>query len=145
MNKLIMMGRVVAEIDQGKDVHYTTGENAMCITNFRVAVDRRYRRNVKEGEPTADFFRFTAFGRIAEFAKDYLHKGTKIVITGHVQNDNYTDQNGNKVYKDSYIADEIEFAESRKAAEEAGVSTKMNTDDGFVSGPETDSYDLPFV
>ena len=136
MNKVIQMGRVVADIDPDKDVHYTTGENPMCIANFRLAVDKKYTKNLKEGEPTADFFRWTAFGKVGEFVKNYLHKGTKIVVTGKVQNDNYTDANGNKVFRDSFIVEEIEFAESKKAAEANGIPTTDKASvDGFVNLP----------
>ena len=74
MNKSIMMGRVVNE----PDLRYTQTENGeLAIANFRLAVNRKF---VRRGDPEADFFSCTAFGRKAEFAEKYLFKGIKILV-----------------------------------------------------------------
>ena len=74
MNKSIMMGRVVKD----SDLRYTQTENGeLAIANFRLAVDRKF---VRRGDPEADFFSCTAFGRKAEFAEKYLFKGIKILV-----------------------------------------------------------------
>lgn len=103
MNKAIMMGRLTKD-PEVKQVNDTT------IGRFSLAVDRRYK---KEGEATADFFDCTAFGKLAEFVGKYLHKGTKILLEGEVQNNNYTNREGQKVYGTRILAGSIEFAESK--------------------------------
>ena len=84
-----------------------------AVARFSVAVDRRFKR---EGEPDADFFNCTAFGKQAEFIERYLHKGIKIVLSGRIQNDNYTNKEGQMVYSVRVMVDEIEFAESKNAS-----------------------------
>ena len=71
MNKIILMGRLTRD----PEVRYG-GANNTAVARFSIAVDRRFKR---EGEPTADFFNITAFGRLGEFAEKYLKKGTKIL------------------------------------------------------------------
>lgn len=142
MNKLFFMGRVTKDITD-EDVRYTTGENAMCITHFSIAVDKRFKKRDDDSAPTADFFRITAFGKLGEFAKNYLKKGTKIVVEGRIENNNYTDTNGNKVYKDQIIAENIEFAESKKASESNGSDGSTKADD-FISVPDDLTDSLPF-
>ena len=56
----------------------------MAIASFSVATNRKFKR---DGEPDADFFNCTAFGKQAEFVEKYLKKGTKILLSGRVQND----------------------------------------------------------
>ena len=103
MNKSIMMGRVVNE----PDLRYTQTENGeLAIANFRLAVNRKF---VRRGDPEADFFSCTAFGRKAEFAEKYLFKG--------MQNDNYKNRAGENVYGMRLMIEEISFAESKKALE----------------------------
>lgn len=145
MNKLIMMGRVVADLTN-EDVRYTSGDNPTCIANFRIAVDKRFKNKNNPNAPTADFFRITAFGKLGEFSKNYLKKGTKIVVEGRIENDNFTDSNGNKVFRDQIIAENIEFAESKKAQESNGstVSTADASSAGFVNTAGTNLDDLPF-
>lgn len=41
MNKVILMGRLVAD----PDVRYSQGENATAIARYRIAVDRKYKRD----------------------------------------------------------------------------------------------------
>ncbi|MFA6664338.1 MAG: single-stranded DNA-binding protein [Lachnospiraceae bacterium] len=138
MNLVIFMGRLTKD----PDIRYGEENNA-CIARFGIAVDRRFR---KEGDPTADFFNCTAFGKLGEFVEKYLHKGTKIVLNGEIRNNNYTDKNGNKVYGTQIIANSIEFAESKRAAEENGRGNIDQADDGsdFLVGSADLDEDLPF-
>ena len=109
MNKVILMGRLTRD----PEVRYSQGASQTSVARFSVAVDRRFKR---EGEPDADFFNCTAFGRQAEFVERYLHKGIKIVLCGRIQNDNYTNKDGQMVYSVRVMVDEIEFAESKNAS-----------------------------
>ena len=140
MNKVIMMGRLTRD----PEVRYSQGANQTAVGRFSIAVDRRFKR---EGEPEADFFNCTTFGKQAEFVEKYLHKGTKIVVCGRIQNDNYTNKDGQMVYSVRLMVDEIEFAESKNAAN-AGAPAENNTaandSNGFMNIPEGIEEDLPF-
>ena len=141
MNTIIFMGRLCDD----PEIRYISGENATCVANFRLAVDKRFKNKNNPDAPTADFFRITAFGKQGEFAEKYLHKGTKIVMSGRIENNNYMDSNGNKVFRDQIIAENIEFAESKKSAEDNGVNTSSNNS-APASEPVVDDSlnDLPF-
>lgn len=131
MNKVILMGRFTRD----PEIRYSQGANPTAVARFSIAVDRRLKR---EGEPDADFFNCTCFGKQAEFVEKYLHKGTKVVISGRIQNDNYTNKDGQMVYSVRIMVDEIEFAESAKRS---GVQSQ---DDGFMNIPEGMEEELPF-
>ena len=112
MNKTILLGRLTAD----PEVRESKGKEPITIINFRLAVNRAY---VREGdEVTADFFSCTAFGRKAEFVERFLAQGIKVLVTGRMQNDNYTNRDGDKVYGMNLIVEDIEFAESKKASED---------------------------
>ena len=146
MNKVILMGRLTRD----PEVRYGQGANQTAIGKFSIAVDRRFKR---EGQPDADFFNCTAFGRTAEFVEKYLKKGTKVVVVGSVQDDNYTDKNGNKVYSTQIMVDEVEFAESKNAsgsgdgAQYTGgqKSQPASAGDGFMNIPDGIDEELPFT
>lgn len=130
MNKVILMGRLTRD----PEVRYSQGANQTAIARFSVAVDRRFRR---EGEPDADFFNCTCFGKQAEFVERYLHKGVKVVLSGRVQNDNYTNKEGQMVYSVRIMVDEIEFAESKNAAggnSDGGYNNSGYNNGGFGGG-----------
>ena len=153
MNKVILMGRLTRD----PEVRYSQGANQTAVARFSIAVDRRFKR---DGEPDADFFNCTAFGRQAEFIERYLHKGTKIVLVGRIQNDNYTNKDGQMVYSVRVMVDEIEFAESRNAASQneggfnggfggnnggfSGAPAASGAGDGFMNIPDGIDEELPF-
>ncbi len=143
MNKVILMGRLTRD----PEVRYSQNANGqMAIARYSLAVDRNRKR---EGDPDADFFNCTSFGRQAEFVEKYLHKGTKVVVTGRIQNDNYTNKDGQQVYSVQIIVEEVEFAES-KNANNGGASygngsapaTGSNSD--FMNIPDGIVEELPF-
>ena len=136
MNLFIGMGRLVRDAD----IRYT--QDGKAVAGFSIAVDRRFKR---EGQPDADFFNCTAFGRNAEFVERWVHKGTKVVISGELQNNNYTNKEGQTVHNVQIIVNSIEFAESKKAAESnAPVEKPAQEESGFVNVPEGVDELLPF-
>ena len=92
------------------------------------------------------------FGKGAEFAEKYLHKGTKIVVTGRLETGSYTNKDGVKVYTTTIVVDEQEFAESKAASQgSAGASNQQpaannsTSGDGFMNIPDGIDEELPFV
>ena len=136
MNKIILMGRLTRD----PEVRYSQGESSLAIARFSLAVDRRFKR---QGEPEADFFNCTAFGKQAEFVEKYLKQATKILLSGRVQNDNYTNKEGQKVYSVQIMIEEIEFAESKATSDNNNIPPSQSQD-GFMNIPEGLEEELPF-
>ena len=143
MNKVILMGRLT------RDPEVSSSTTGTTFARYSIAVDRRFKR---EGEPDADFFNCTSFGKQAEFVERYLKKGTKVVVSGRLQNNNYTNKDGQKVYTTDVIAEDQEFAESKNASGNNGGQTEANSssnntiqDDGdFMNIDAGVKDDMPF-
>ena len=116
----------------------TYGEGGK-LARFSIACDKRWKR---EGQPTADFFNCVAFGKLAEFVENYFKKGTKIMVTGRLENNNYVNKDGVKINAVQISCEEIEFAESKNANNNSNVGNKVDND--FMTVPETDDEELPF-
>ena len=149
MNKVILMGNLTRD----PELRYSQGENSLAIARFSIAVNRRFSR---QGDTDTDFFNCTAFGKQAEFVEKYFKQGSRMLLTGRVQNDNYTNKNGERVYSVQIIAEEIEFAE-RKSTADANASRggsnnfgggapepAMAADDDFMNIPDGIEDGLPF-
>ena len=140
MNKVILMGRLARD----PEVRYSQGEQATAVARYTLAVDRRGRSQ----ENSADFIQCVAFGKAGEFVERYLHKGTKIVLTGRIQTGSYTNKEGQRVYTTDVVAEDQEFAES-KNAEGSGTYNNQpspvpqQNDSGFMNVDE--NSELPFV
>lgn len=106
MNNSIMMGRLVRD----PEINYVENKDGdeIAVANFRLAVDRKF-------SDDTDFFPCAAFGWLAEFAEKYLFQGIKVVVRGSMENNNYTNKDGDKVYGVRLRLDDIEFAESKKS------------------------------
>lgn len=84
--------------------------------------------------------------------RKYLHKGTKIAITGRIQTGSYTNKDGVRVYTTDVVVEDQEFAESKNAsAANGGYAPAERNDsapaaagDGFMNIPDGIDEELPF-
>ena len=131
MNKVILMGRLVKNPEVRQDA-----SGAISMARYTLAVDRM--RTKKDEDPGADFINCVAFGKSAEFAKNYLRKGTKLVIEGRIQTGSYTNKNGQKVYTTDVVTERQEFADSIFASNgvEKQQATKRSTGDVFMNAAD---------
>ena len=141
MNKVILMGRLTRD----PEVRHTTGENALAIARYTLAVDRRFH---KEGEAAADFIPCVVFGKSAEFSEKYFRQGMKVAVIGRIQTGSYTNNEGNKVYTTEVVVEEQEFAESKGSSQTTESTPKVTnnkpTVNSFVDIPEGLEEELPF-
>ena len=141
MNKVILMGRLT------RDPEVSSSTTGTTFARYSIAVDRKFKR---DGEPDADFFNCTSFGKQAEFVERYLKKGTKVVVSGRIQNDNYTNKEGQKVYGVRIMVEDIEFAESKNASSDGSFSSgsassgSSNGGNDFLNVPDGLVEELPF-
>lgn len=129
-----MMGRLTKD----PEVRYTQGDSPKAVAKFSLAVDRRF-KNIN-GEQETDFFNCTCFGKTAEFCEKYLRKGTKVLVEGRLQNDNYTNRDGQKVTATGIVLDNLEFCESKKNDEKPAEEQKQE----WASVDNMDQEELPF-
>lgn len=78
----------------------------ISVCSFTVAVNRR---NQKEGQPEADFFRVTAWRQLGENCAKYLAKGRKVCAVGPVSVSTYTGNDGATKANLEVTADDVEF------------------------------------
>jgi single-strand DNA-binding protein len=118
-NLVIIKGR----LSQDVELKYTQTNNT-AVANFSVAVNRKF---TQEGQPTADFFNVTAWGKTGEFVQKYFSKGQEIYIQGHLQNRSW-EVDGQKRYATDIIAEQVEFCGSKKQQETAFENQFEGTD-----------------
>ena len=142
----------MGNLTRDPEIRYSQGENSLAIARFSIAVNRRFAR---QGDTDVDFFNCTAFGRQAEFVEKYFHQGSRMLLSGRVQNDNYTNKNGEKVYSVQIIAEEVEFGERKSTADSnaaagqggfGGGAPQPNAaaNDDFMNIPDGIEDGLPF-
>lgn len=122
MNKVILLGRLT------KDTELLTSSNDKFVGKFTLAVPRKF---AKEGEERkTDFINIVSFGKLAEFAGKFFKKGQQVLVCGRLEINQYEDENGNKIYMTQIVAEELDFADSKK---EDG-KTEVNYDFLYANG-----------
>lgn len=113
MNRFDFVGRLTHEPEEKATA---TGDP---VYRIRIAVNRTFK---SEGQPDADFFTLSMLGKTAErFGKLNVQKGTKLLFTGEIRNNNWTDKEGAKHYDCQFVCNQFEFLEA-KNSQNPGVS-----------------------
>lgn len=140
MNVFIAYGRICSDIE----LRYTA--NQMAVARFSIAVNRQYQKQDKK----TDFFNMVAFGTVAENIEKFFRKGSRIVVRCHAQQEEYTNNNGQKVNTVGFIVDSFSFVDTRA---EGGITANQSARpapeptpsgyDGFMD-VDLSSDELPF-
>ncbi|MBO5285373.1 MAG: single-stranded DNA-binding protein [Clostridia bacterium] len=101
MNKVILIGNLT------KDPELTETPTGLSVCRFSIAVTRDFTNS--DGTREADFFNITVWNKTAENCGKYLRKGTKVAVTGRLQNRSYEDKEGVKRTVTDIVASEVEF------------------------------------
>ncbi|AYA08472.1 single-stranded DNA-binding protein [Rahnella aquatilis] len=89
VNKVILIGF----LGQEPEVRYLP--NGMAVTNISLATSESWRdKQTGEEKERTEWHRAVLFGKLAEIAGEYLHKGSQVYIEGQLQTRKWTDNAG---------------------------------------------------
>lgn len=131
----MILTQTIGRLTKEPEIHVS--QSGTSLAKFTLASGRDFKR---EGEPTADFIPCTAFGKTAEVVEKFLHKGSKVFISGVMQNDAYEKDGVKKDYWNVKI-DKLVFLDSKRDDSQS-VETSSKSD-GFTVPSGTD--DMPFI
>ena len=102
VNRVIIVGRLGDE----PDLKYLDNQNAMC----KLSIATNYKYNNKEGQDVeeTECHNVTLFGRKAEVASEYLHKGREVYIEGRLKTSQY-EKDGQTKYFMQVIGENFKF------------------------------------
>ena len=95
---------LVGNLTRDPEIRFTATGRA--VASFGIAVGRRYQVNGEWQEQTS-YFNITAWGQLGENAAATLAKGTRVVVTGRLEQREYTSREGEKRTAIDVIADEL--------------------------------------
>jgi single-strand DNA-binding protein len=95
---------IVGNLTRDPELRFTTGGKG--IASFGVAVNRRYQQN-GEWQEKVSFFNVSAWDTLGENAAASLTKGTRVIVTGRLEQREYETQQGEKRNVVEIVADEI--------------------------------------
>lgn len=95
---------LVGNITRDPELRYT--QSGRGVASFGLAVNRRYQQNGEWQEETS-FFNVVAWGDLGENSAASLNKGSRIVVTGRLQQRDYETREGEKRNVIEVIADDL--------------------------------------
>ncbi len=107
-NKIILVGNLTRDLE----MRYTQSGSGIASTG--IATTRKFTSNGEKKEEVC-FVDITFFGRSGEIANQYLRKGSKILVDGRLNFDQWTDQNNQKRSKHSVIVETMQMLDSKQA------------------------------
>lgn len=132
VNKVIILGNL------GNDPEMKE-YSGKTLCNISVATSERRKSKTGEYEDFTQWHRIVFFGKLADIALKYLHKGSKVYVEGSL-NTKMVDKNGEKQYYTSIIANTLQMLDSKKDGQQGERNGNVaNTgSDGFYDN------DVPF-
>lgn len=96
---------IIGNLGGDPEMRYTPTGRA--VTNFRVAVDRRWRNSEGQLQEKVEWFRVVAWGPLAEVCNQYLQKGAPVYVAGRLETRSYEGTDGQTRYVTDLVARDL--------------------------------------
>ena len=139
MNKVWLRGNLT------RDPELRENQNGKQSTRFNIGVRRDFKN--ANGEYDSDFLNCVAYGNMAETINKYFHKGSGILITGHIQTGSYDKEDGTRVKTTDIVVESMEFdrSSSNKEEKEEEKPKQKLSDEPFEDfGRKVEQEELPW-
>ncbi|MBK1619540.1 single-stranded DNA-binding protein [Lamprobacter modestohalophilus] len=118
VNKVILIGNLGVD----PEVRYLPSGSA--VANLRLATSESWRdKTTGEPQERTEWHRVALFGKLAEIAGQYLHKGSKVYIEGKLRTRKWQGQDGQDRYTTEIVVDingSMQMLDSRGGGASAG-------------------------
>jgi len=108
VNKVILLGNLTADPDVKASPKGTYVARLRLATNTYAGKDDEGAR-----KEHTEFHSLVAFGKLAEFAGQYMQKGRQVYVEGRLQTSSWDDTSGQKRYRTEIVLEKLEFVGSR--------------------------------
>ncbi len=133
MNKMMVIGNL------GRDPEMRYTPNGQAVTNFTVATNYKYTTAEGESREETEWFRVSAWGRLAETCNQYLSRGRKVYVEGRLRSRTYETREGETRFVNEITANDVRFIDTAGAKGE-----EIPADMEQPGGTELEANDLPF-
>lgn len=129
LNKVQLIGNLGNEPDQRR------AQSGALVVNLSVATTEAWRSaETQQLTEKTEWHRVVLFGKQAEVAAEYLHKGSKVYVEGKLQTRKWQDQRtGIDRYTTEIIGRELIFLDRRQMNEGQGATSYARTQSDYGS------------
>jgi single-strand DNA-binding protein len=121
VNKVFLLGNV------GKDPEIRSTAGGMTVASFTLATADRKKDGANWVDST-EWHNIVCFQRTAEVVRDYVKKGSQILVEGKITNRSWDDkESGQKRYKTEILVNELTLLGGKAGGSEGGSYSKGGT------------------
>lgn len=125
VNKVILIGNL------GQDPESRAMPSGKAVTNLRIATSETWRdKQTGEMKEQTEWHTVVMFDRLAEIAKDYLRKGSKVYVEGRLRTRKWQDKSGQDRYTTEITANELQMLDTKGAGGGGGMGGGMGGGEG---------------
>jgi single-strand DNA-binding protein len=135
-SKVIIMGNLTRD----PELRYL--ESGTALTKFAVAVNRTWKSKQGEKKEEVSFIDCTAWARTAEVIAEYFKKGDPIMVEGHLKQESWESQAGEKRSKLGVQVEVFQFVGGKRDRDDAEPKPSAVGHDG--PGQQHQEEDVPF-
>ncbi len=103
LNKTFIIGNLT------RDPELRALPSGISVASFGVATNRVWKDKSGQKKEDVQFHNIVAFGKQAEIAKQYLTKGSSVLIEGRIQNRTWEAQDGTKRNKTEIVSERLQL------------------------------------
>jgi single-strand DNA-binding protein len=123
LNKVQLIGNL------GRDPELRrTSDGDTAVAHLAVATNERWRDKAGTPQERTEWHRAVLFGRTAEVAGEYLHKGALVYVEGRLQTRRWQDDGGQERYTTEIVAERMKMLGGRPDPRSGG---QAEADGGF--------------
>ncbi len=143
LNRVFISGRITNDVE----LRYTA--KGTPVVRFTLAVDRAVKDATGQYQNQTSFLEIVAWSKWAEAVSNNTHKGSPVIVEGHLEARNYVDSNNNNRKSVEIIAEYIQFLEYKPRSEDSGheeyheAEVPPVTEDD-AAAPHVTNDDVPF-
>ena len=131
---------ISGNLTRDPEIRYT--RDGQATTSLGVAVNRRWQnRDSKEWEEATSFFDVVCWRELAENTALSLTKGTRVAVTGRLEQRSWETEEGDRRFKVEIVADEIGASLRFATADVHKVERHQPASDGDESGVDGTTLD----
>jgi len=112
----------IVEGHVGADPEVRTTADGKCVVSLSIAVNEVWKDKEGKKAERVNWHRVKLFGRIAEIARDYVSKGSLILVQGSPRTDKYVDKDGIERYSHEIVADVLRLNDRKPESGSQGSS-----------------------
>jgi single-strand DNA-binding protein len=134
LNKAMIIGNL------GKDPEIRATPSGQSVATFSVATSEKFKNKYGEQEERTEWHNIVLWGKLADFAGQYLTKGKSVYIEGRIQTRKWEGKDGNDRYTTEIVGDKLVMLGGKDGNGRDGNSSGGYMDDSDTFDPEKSPF-----